>query len=299
MGSRRGKRPRPHPTRGPGAKKRARRPAALASKEEVLSANEELQSINEELETAKEELQSSNEEMATLNQELQDRNRAARARARLRERDRGDGARSPAHPGRRLARGKGQSVLLRLLPGHARRRPSGDSSTSWARGSGTSPRCGSALEEVLPKDARFEDFEVAARIPGDRPSDAGVQRPQAASRPRPRRASSSPSRTRPRSGRRKKGARRCWAWSIKRGSGPRMPTGSRTSSWRRVSHELRGPLSAMVGWVHILRDERIDDAPGSVGERPSSGVSGHSRGSSRSCWTTRAWSRASFSLPLG
>lgn len=45
-----------------------------ASNEEVLSANEELQSINEELETAKEELQASNEELATLNQELRGRN---------------------------------------------------------------------------------------------------------------------------------------------------------------------------------------------------------------------------------
>jgi two-component system CheB/CheR fusion protein len=45
-----------------------------ASNEEVLSANEELQSINEELETAKEELQAGNEELATLNQELQGRN---------------------------------------------------------------------------------------------------------------------------------------------------------------------------------------------------------------------------------
>jgi signal transduction histidine kinase/CheY-like chemotaxis protein len=27
-----------------------------------------------------------------------------------------------------------------------------------------------------------------------------------------------------------------------------------------ISHELRGPLNAMVGWVHILRDEGIDEA---------------------------------------
>ena len=39
-----------------------------------LSSNEELQSVNEELQTAKEEIQSANEELATLNQELQDRN---------------------------------------------------------------------------------------------------------------------------------------------------------------------------------------------------------------------------------
>jgi two-component system, chemotaxis family, CheB/CheR fusion protein len=42
--------------------------------EEALSSNEELQSLNEELQTAKEEIQSTNEELATLNQELQDRN---------------------------------------------------------------------------------------------------------------------------------------------------------------------------------------------------------------------------------
>jgi two-component system, chemotaxis family, CheB/CheR fusion protein len=45
-----------------------------ATTEEALSGNEELQSVNEELQTAKEEIQSANEELATLNQELQDRN---------------------------------------------------------------------------------------------------------------------------------------------------------------------------------------------------------------------------------
>jgi len=42
--------------------------------EELQSANEELQSTNEELETAKEELQSGNEELTTLNDELRNRN---------------------------------------------------------------------------------------------------------------------------------------------------------------------------------------------------------------------------------
>jgi two-component system, chemotaxis family, CheB/CheR fusion protein len=45
-----------------------------STNEEALSSNEELQSLNEELQTAKEEIQSANEELATLNQELQDRN---------------------------------------------------------------------------------------------------------------------------------------------------------------------------------------------------------------------------------
>jgi two-component system CheB/CheR fusion protein len=45
-----------------------------STNEEAISSNEELQSLNEELQTAKEEVQSANEELATLNQELADRN---------------------------------------------------------------------------------------------------------------------------------------------------------------------------------------------------------------------------------
>jgi two-component system CheB/CheR fusion protein len=45
-----------------------------SASEEVLSSNEELQSINEELETSKEELESTNEELTTVNEELQNRN---------------------------------------------------------------------------------------------------------------------------------------------------------------------------------------------------------------------------------
>ncbi|WOD37348.1 CheR family methyltransferase [Nodosilinea sp. E11] len=43
--------------------------------EEILSSNEELQSTNEELQTAKEEIQATNEELATTNDELRSRNR--------------------------------------------------------------------------------------------------------------------------------------------------------------------------------------------------------------------------------
>lgn len=42
--------------------------------EEVVSSNEELQTLNEELETSKEEIESANEELTTTNQELQMRN---------------------------------------------------------------------------------------------------------------------------------------------------------------------------------------------------------------------------------
>ncbi len=45
-----------------------------SANEEVVSSNEELQTVNEELETSKEEIESSNEELTTTNQELQTRN---------------------------------------------------------------------------------------------------------------------------------------------------------------------------------------------------------------------------------
>ena len=45
-----------------------------SSNEEVVSSNEELQTVNEELETSKEEIESANEELTTTNQELQTRN---------------------------------------------------------------------------------------------------------------------------------------------------------------------------------------------------------------------------------
>ena len=45
-----------------------------SANEEVVSSNEELQTVNEELETSNEEIESANEELSTTNQELQTRN---------------------------------------------------------------------------------------------------------------------------------------------------------------------------------------------------------------------------------
>ncbi|HNV28975.1 MAG TPA: chemotaxis protein CheB [Cyclobacteriaceae bacterium] len=45
-----------------------------SANEEVVSSNEELQTVNEELETSKEEMESTNEELITTNEELQTRN---------------------------------------------------------------------------------------------------------------------------------------------------------------------------------------------------------------------------------
>ncbi len=45
-----------------------------SANEEVVSSNEELQTLNEELETSKEEIESANEELITTNEELQTRN---------------------------------------------------------------------------------------------------------------------------------------------------------------------------------------------------------------------------------
>lgn len=48
-----------------------------AANEEILSSNEELQSLNEELETSREEIQASNEELLVVNAELRQRNAQA------------------------------------------------------------------------------------------------------------------------------------------------------------------------------------------------------------------------------
>ena len=185
MGSRRGKRPRPHPTRGPGAKKRARRPTPLASNEEVLSANEELQSINEELETAKEELQTSNEELVTLNQELRDRNLQLE-----RALDYANGivetVRDPLlilDAGLRVERANRAFYdYFRVTPGET----VGRLVYELGEGHWDIPALRRALERGPPQGRPLRGRRSRARIPAGRPSDAGRQRAQAASRQRPR-----------------------------------------------------------------------------------------------------------------
>ena len=264
-----------------------------ASNEEVLSANEELQSINEELETAKEELQASNEELATLNQELQGRNLQLE---RALEYANGivETVRNPLlilDAGLRVERAN--RSLLRLLPGHA-------------RGDGREARLRAGRRAVgHPRAAADAGRASSPRPPGSRTSRSSTSsrgsgvgpwwstRASCAARAA-RRASCWSSRTGPRPGTRKGSARRCSPWSSKRGSGPSRPTGSRTSSWRRSRTSCGGRSAPWWDGCTSCARAASTRPPGSAGWRPSSGASRRRRGSSRTCSTTRGWSRASF-----
>ncbi|HVR70691.1 MAG TPA: chemotaxis protein CheB [Vicinamibacteria bacterium] len=229
-----------------------------ASNEQVLSANEELQSINEELETAKEELQSTNEELTTLNQEMRDGNlQLGRAL------DYANGivetVRNPLlilDAGLRVERANRafydffrdapQETVGRLL-------------YDLGQGQWDIPALRRALEEVLPKDARFADFEIEHDFPriGRRillvnarklHHDSGEESillaledtTQAKNAERDRET----------------------LLAMEQAARRRAEEADRIKDEfvATLSHELGGPLNAMVGWVHILRDRGIDEA---------------------------------------
>ena len=249
-----------------------------ASNEEVLSANEELQSINEELETAKEELQASNEELETLNQELQGRNLQLE---RALEYANGivETVRNPLlilNAALRVERAN-QSFYdyFRLTPEQA----AGRLVYELAEGDWDIPALRQMLDEHLRKAARVEDVELEHDFPRDRTSDADTSTRASCNARAATRASCWLSRTGPRPGRRRSSARRCSA--LERLARQRAEQADRIKDEfvATLSHELRGPLTAMVGWVHVLRDERPRRGhPGAREGPPSSGASRRRRG---------------------
>jgi two-component system CheB/CheR fusion protein len=140
--------------------------------EEALSSNEELQSLNEELQSAKEEIQSANEELATLNQELQDRNmQLARSNE---ETQRGlDNANELVDtvPGplvildAELRVEKANAAFYTLFKTKAElargQRLAELGAPEWGR-----PELPNALKLVLDSGQTFEDLELEAEFPG-------------------------------------------------------------------------------------------------------------------------------------
>ena len=229
-----------------------------ASNEEVLSANEELQSINEELETAKEELESSNEELTTLNQELQDRNLQI-GRALGYANGIVETVRDPLlilDAGLRVERANRTFYdFFRVAPAETVGRLLYD----VGKGQWDIPALRQALEEVLRKDARFEDFEIEHDFP----------------RIGPRNLVLNARKLRHDSGQesillaiedkteiKKAEEAREALLSMEQQARKRAEHADRIKDEfvATLSHELRGPLSAMVGWVHLLRAGSIDKA---------------------------------------
>ena len=135
--------------------------------------------MNEELQTAKEEVQSANEELATLNQELQERNlQLGRTNEAL------EASGKTAQRALDYANAIVSTVRapLLIMDGQLRvekanrayydtfvaRPEETDGRLLYELGGGQwdIPALRTALEEVLPKNSSFEDFEVAQEFPG-------------------------------------------------------------------------------------------------------------------------------------
>jgi two-component system CheB/CheR fusion protein len=229
-----------------------------ASNEEVLSANEELQSINEELETAKEELQSSNEELTMLNQELQDRNlQVGRAL------DYANGiVETVRNPLLILDAGLRVQRANRTFYEYFRVAPEetvGRLLYELGKGQWDIPVLRQALEEVLPKDARFEDFEIEHDFPriGRRTlvlnarklcHDSGQESILLAIEDKTEVKKTEETRE------------ALLGMEHQARMRAEMADRIKDEFVATLSHELRGPLNAIVGWVHILRAGGIDKA---------------------------------------
>jgi two-component system CheB/CheR fusion protein len=229
-----------------------------ASNEEVLSANEELQSINEELETAKEELQASNEELATLNQELQSRNLQLE---RALEYANGivETVRNPLlilNAGLRVERANRSFYdYFRVTPEET----VGKLVYELGEGHWDMPALRQMLDEHLRKAARVEDVEVDHTFPrvGRRTLIVNARKLH--------RESGHESillAFEDRTAARKTEIEREALLALEQQARQRAEEADRIKDefMATLSHELRGPLSAMVGWVQVLGTGGLDEA---------------------------------------
>ncbi len=136
-----------------------------SANEEIVSSNEELQTVNEELETSKEEIESANEELITTNEELQTRNdllneaydysEAVFATIHepmlvLDKNLRVKSANKTFYKIFKVKEEDTEGVLLYDL-----------GNKQW-----NIPRLRELLEELLPKNTHFHDFEITHTFPG-------------------------------------------------------------------------------------------------------------------------------------
>jgi two-component system CheB/CheR fusion protein len=228
-----------------------------SANEEVLSANEELQSINEELETAKEELQSSNEELVTLNQELQDRNLQT---ARALEYANGivETVRNPLlilDSDLRVERANGSFYeYFRVTPGET----VGTLVSELGHGQWDIPALREAFVEILSRDARLDGFEVEHQFPriGRRTLVVNARKLSRESL-----QESILLAFEDRTELRRIDREREALLEVEQRARLRAEEADRLKDEfvATLSHELRGPLGAIVGWVHVLRANGMND----------------------------------------
>jgi two-component system CheB/CheR fusion protein len=246
-----------------------------SSNEEAVSSNEELQSVNEELQTAKEEVQSANQELATLNRELQERNvQLGQANDALK--------RSGAQIQRALdlanaivstVRGPLLIMDSELRVEKANRayydtfgvRPEeteGRLLYELGDGQWDFPSLRTALGEVLPKDSSFDNFEVEREFSeiGRRTMCLNARRLLSELGRGERILLAIEDRTELKRVEQEREA----LLVLEQAARARAEAADHLKDEfvATVSHELRGPLTAMVGWMHILTsgEEKRDPA---------------------------------------
>jgi two-component system CheB/CheR fusion protein len=246
-----------------------------SSNEEAVSSNEELQSVNEELQTAKEEVQSSNEELATLNRELQDRNvQLGQANDALKVSGQ-EIQRALDYANAIVSTVRGPLLIMdgELRVEKANRayydifvvRPEeteGRLLYELGDGQWDFPSLRTALGEVLPKDSSFEDFEVDREFPqiGQRTMCLNARRLRNEQGGSERIFLAIEDRTESKRVEQEREA----LLVLEHAARARAEAADHLKDEfvATVSHELRGPLTAMVGWMHILtsNDQKVDPA---------------------------------------
>jgi two-component system CheB/CheR fusion protein len=239
-----------------------------SANEEAVSSNEELQSVNEELQTAKEEIQSANEELATLNRELQERNLQL---------GQANDALKVSGQEIQLALDYANAIVstvrgpLLIMDGDLRVEKANRAyyDTFVARPEETEgrllyelggrqwdiPALRTALEEVLPKDSSFEGFEVAQDFPqiGRRTMALNARRLRNEHGGSERILLAIEDRTEMKRVEQGRDALLVLEQSARERA--EAADHLKDEFVATVSHELRGPLTAMVGWMHILTTE--------------------------------------------
>jgi two-component system CheB/CheR fusion protein len=246
-----------------------------SSNEEAVSSNEELQSVNEELQTAKEEVQSANEELATLNRELEDRNvQLGQANDALQ--GSGDETRRALdYANAIVSTVRGPLLIMdgELRVDKANRayydtfvvRPEhteGRLLYELGDGQWDFPSLRTALGEVLPKDSSFEGFEVDREFPeiGRRTMVLNARRLRNERGGSERILLAVEDRTELKRAEHARDA----LLALEHSARERAEAADHLKDEfvATVSHELRGPLTSMMGWLHVLTssEARLDPA---------------------------------------
>jgi two-component system, chemotaxis family, CheB/CheR fusion protein len=229
-----------------------------STNEEALSSNEELQSVNEELQTAKEEVQSANEELATLNQELQDRNeQLGRSNDEIQRAL--DSANAIVDTVRRplvildaeLRVEKANEAFHETFPAGSEptrgRQLSELGSGQWNR-----PELLVALRDVLTGDTTVENLELEAEFPGigARTMSLTARRLHPAGGSRARILLAIEDRTEVKRSEQGREA----LLTLEHDARQRAEAADHLKDEfvATVSHELRGPLTVISGWMNIL-----------------------------------------------